>query len=81
VESLRNAMSLRLQKRGEKVLERALVATPDAEEDAVYMGLAVGQPQRKTMRVTETIQETDEPTTPGPGSNFFTGHRKQVVDG
>jgi len=68
VECLRNAMSLRLKKRGEKVLERAL----GADEEAYSSRTA-----RRGVRE-ETIQEADEPLTPSPGTTF--SHRRETAE-
>jgi hypothetical protein len=74
LESLRHAMSLRLKKRGERVLERTLiVSSPDPdqkefEDDPVYLSTpnSLGS---KGLRE-ETIQEAEEPKTPVPGAEF-----------
>ncbi|KAJ2918016.1 hypothetical protein MD484_g2383, partial [Candolleomyces efflorescens] len=61
IDSLQAAMSLRLKKRGEKALERALngVNPPDDRPNKKYTG-----PDE------ETIDEEVEPLTPGPRQNF-----------
>lgn len=59
IESLKAAMTLRLRKRGEKALERALVSSPEEEDNANMMSSWKGADE-------ETIPEADEPpTTPG----------------
>ncbi|KAI0769773.1 hypothetical protein BD413DRAFT_604874 [Trametes elegans] len=57
IDSLQAAMSLRLKKRGEKALERALVvSTPSADDTAAAAkGRWKGQPDQ------ETIEESEEP--------------------
>ncbi|PBK74408.1 hypothetical protein ARMSODRAFT_986341 [Armillaria solidipes] len=68
IDSLQAAMSLRLKKRGEKALERALNG--------------VGESGSKKWKGPEgTIQEDDEPNTPGP--EYFTSksHRRETADG
>jgi len=68
VESLRNAMSLRMKKRGDKVLEKALIS-PDFQTTA--------RKSKKGLQE-ETIHETEEPTTPGPGATAF-GHKREIA--
>jgi len=60
IESLQSAMSLRLKRRGEKALERALNNTVPSEDDASVVM------KGKWKLPEDTIQEEDEPTTPGP---------------
>ncbi|KAI0645547.1 hypothetical protein C8Q79DRAFT_1010490 [Trametes meyenii] len=56
IDSLQAAMSLRLKKRGEKALEKALVvSTPNADDTAAAKGRWKGQPKQ------ETIEEGEEP--------------------
>lgn len=100
VESLREGMSLRLKRRGERALERAL-DTP-AEEDllnppsnnkgvlpnqlpsaATSGGNTLGRRSsaiRPSLQVQETIQEAEEPATPGPGAAFNIMHRRESAD-
>lgn len=72
-------MSLRLKKRGEKVLERALVHTPnedydeDVDGDIIYSVGGAGLRASGTVKGREreeTIEEADEPLTPGPLDGF-----------
>ncbi|KAF8332104.1 uncharacterized protein EI90DRAFT_3056571 [Cantharellus anzutake] len=84
VDSLQQGMTLRLKKRGEKVLEKALV-TPNPHDDYGDHTLASSsQNSRVTNRGVpreETIQEAEEPLTPGPLSKFgATCHRKESAD-
>lgn len=72
VECLRNAMNLRLKKRGEKVLERALGSAAD---DEALPGATI-RSGKKGIRE-ETIQEAEEPVTPGPTASF--GHKREVA--
>ncbi|KAJ2931495.1 hypothetical protein H1R20_g5602, partial [Candolleomyces eurysporus] len=61
IDSLQAAMSLRLKKRGEKALERALNGVNSVDD----------QPNKKyTGPEEETIDEEVEPLTPGPRQNF-----------
>ncbi|KAI5123999.1 hypothetical protein M0805_006409 [Coniferiporia weirii] len=62
VDSLKAGMSLRLKKRGEKTLERALVVASPKEE---------GDTTRNHWRryQEDTIPEEDPPPTPGPSAN------------
>lgn len=65
VESLKSAMSLRLKKRGDKALEKALVSM--GPEDDTGSGGAAGGKRWKGYPEEETIPEGDEPPpTPGP---------------
>ena len=69
IDSLQAAMSLRLKKRGEKALERALAAPgPDDEADKRSKGKWKGQPRA------ETIEEGEEPPPSAKGSQF---HRRE----
>jgi hypothetical protein len=92
VESLRLAMNLRLKKRGEKVLEKALIVAPEDEyEDNIPVtsspgggGSANGGGRTpapgKGIQHEETIQETEEPWTPGPLSGFTNAvHRRETA--
>lgn len=66
IDSLQAAMSLRLKKRGEKALERALNTNGvDDPTSSKWKG-----PDE------ETIHETDEPTTPGVDRQFNRHHRE-----
>ena len=58
VESLRSAMSLRLKKRGEKALEKALVA--EAQESSG----GSGKGKKWGFKGEDTILEGEEPQTP-----------------
>lgn len=63
IDSLKSAMSLRLKKRGDKALERALkTASPQNEHaaDGKWTG-----PEEETID-----EEGDEPSTPGPTSSM-----------
>ncbi|KAK0461134.1 uncharacterized protein EV420DRAFT_1331494 [Desarmillaria tabescens] len=68
IDSLQAAMSLRLKKRGEKALERALNGVEESGS-------------KKWKRPEGTIQEDDEPSTPGP--EYFTSksHRRETAEG
>ncbi|KAJ8474457.1 hypothetical protein ONZ45_g15942 [Pleurotus djamor] len=61
IESLQSAMSLRLKKRGEKVLERALNGS--AADDGKWKGIE------------DTIEEADEPATPSTNTHFHRRER------
>ncbi|KAJ3996410.1 hypothetical protein F5050DRAFT_1571547 [Lentinula boryana] len=66
IDSLQAAMSLRLKKRGEKALERALNGTnPDDAPEALYRSSEA------------TIPEDDEPPTPNPSQNM---HKRECAD-
>jgi len=94
VESLRDGMSLRLKRRGERALERALEVP--AEEDNMLSprstssssnqpsgGNTLGRRSsavRPSLQVQETIQEAEEPVTPGPGAAFSIVHRRESAD-
>jgi len=69
VESLRNAMTLRMKKRGDKVLEKTLVPSLEFGASSARAGKGLRE---------ETIPETEEPITPGPGMKTF-GHRREVA--
>ncbi|KAF8070176.1 hypothetical protein FPV67DRAFT_1005473 [Lyophyllum atratum] len=76
IESLQAAMSLRLKKRGEKALERALNGTAPSDTSSVAMKGKWTGPEE------ETIREEAEPTTPGPGQQFTAQlHRREMADG
>lgn len=67
-------MSLRMKKRGEKVLEQALVVTP---ED--FPGTSASRACGKTGLREQTIPESEEePITPGAGMTTF-GHRREIA--
>lgn len=68
IDSLQTAMTLRLKKRGEKALERALNGVEECDSK-----------QRKGPE--GTIQEDEEPSTPGP--EYFTSkyHRRETAEG
>lgn len=73
VESLKTAMSLRLKKRGEKALEKALVnASPDQAD------FTIGSIGRSTYSGDGTIMEDTEPSTPGPTEPEFRHRREQA---
>jgi hypothetical protein len=99
VESLREGMSLRLKRRGERALERALEAPADEEmlsPCSNSQGTLPNQPSnvatsggtlgrrasaiRPSLQVQETIQEAEEPATPGPGAAFNITHRRESAD-
>ncbi|TFK53596.1 hypothetical protein OE88DRAFT_1733496 [Heliocybe sulcata] len=73
IDSLQAAMALRLKKRGEKALERALVNTdPDDEEDADVKG--------KWNPEEATIEEDDEPPSAGLDASSLSttqSHRRE----
>lgn len=75
VDCLRDAMSLRMKKRGEKVLERALDSGAEGES---FNGLSL-RPSRRGLRE-ETIQEAEEPLTPGPSSAFSQHTREHATN-
>ncbi|KAF7321376.1 Sec7-like domain belongs to guanine nucleotide exchange factors [Mycena kentingensis (nom. inval.)] len=71
IDSLQLAMSLRLRKRGEKALERALNGRVGEDSPA-------GKNAKwKGPSAEETIDEDDEPLTPGFGSQF---HRRETAE-
>ncbi|KAI8972224.1 hypothetical protein BD414DRAFT_518040 [Trametes punicea] len=75
IDSLQSAMSLRLKKRGEKVLEKALVvSTPSPDDIAGAKGKWKGQPDQ------ETIEESEEPPpSAGLKSSRAHMHRREVA--
>ncbi|KAH7888837.1 hypothetical protein F5I97DRAFT_1804288 [Phlebopus sp. FC_14] len=75
IDSLRSAMNLRLKKRGEKALERALVhASPDNDITGAATGRWKGYPDE------EMIPEAGElSANPIPGSSRF--HRRETAEG
>ncbi|CAL1707118.1 unnamed protein product [Somion occarium] len=78
IDSLQAAMSLRLKKRGEKALERALVvASPTSDDEPVGKGKWRGHPEE------ETIEESEEPppTAPLDGSpDHRHFHRREIAE-
>ncbi|KZT56184.1 hypothetical protein CALCODRAFT_497760 [Calocera cornea HHB12733] len=89
VESLRNAMSLRLKKQGEKTMERALnkgstaivdLVSPSSASASSANTAAPGPSRKASSAPVDTIQELPEPVTPAKsefhGSN--SGHKKDV---
>ncbi|KAF9005374.1 hypothetical protein BDZ89DRAFT_1168897 [Hymenopellis radicata] len=71
IDSLQAAMTLRLKKRGEKALERALNGGNSPEESA-----------SKWKGPNEaTIEEDDEPSTPGPEHLTLKAHRRELASG
>ncbi|GLB37099.1 putative pleckstrin homology domain containing protein [Lyophyllum shimeji] len=76
IDSLQAAMSLRLKKRGEKALERALNGTAPSDTSSVGMKGKWKGPEE------ETIREEAEPSTPGPAQRFNTQrHKREVAEG
>ncbi|EJD02779.1 uncharacterized protein FOMMEDRAFT_133996 [Fomitiporia mediterranea MF3/22] len=77
VESLKAAMSLRLKKRGEKALEKALVAvSPEDESNGAGGKRWKGYPEE------ETIPESDEPPpTPGAGPSLSVQQQQERKSG
>lgn len=78
IESLKDAMTLRLSKRGEKALERALVhASPDNHTTDP----SAGQREDSTDSDDDTALETDERLiNPIPGSSPRFHHRRQTAE-
>ncbi|KAL4254296.1 hypothetical protein ABKN59_002913 [Abortiporus biennis] len=79
--SLESAMTLRLKKRGEKALERALgAASPhDNNSSNNNSNTSVGKPKWKGQPDQDTIEESEEPppTATGERMNF---HRREVAE-
>lgn len=76
IDSLRAAMTLRLKKRGEKALERALSAgVPDDDHPSRAKGKWKGQPDQ------ETIEESEEPPPSAKGDSTIRSHRRETADG
>ncbi|KAG5645208.1 hypothetical protein DXG03_006726 [Asterophora parasitica] len=78
IDSLQGAMSLRLKKRGEKALERALNGTAPSDTSSIAMKGKWKGPEE------ETIREEAEPTTPGPGQHFklnIQQHMRETANG
>ena len=76
IDSLQAAMSLRLKKRGEKALERALSAGgPDDDHPSRAKGKWKGQPDQ------ETIEESEEPPPSAKGDSTIRSHRRETADG
>ncbi|KAG5652351.1 hypothetical protein H0H81_005328 [Sphagnurus paluster] len=74
IDSLQSAMSLRLKKRGEKALERALNGPPSDSSSIIAKGKWKGPEEA-------TIREEAEPTTPGPGQQFnMQMHRRELAE-
>ncbi|KAG6845394.1 hypothetical protein H0H87_009741 [Tephrocybe sp. NHM501043] len=74
IDSLQAAMSLRLKKRGEKALERALNGTATDTSSVILKGKWKG-PEGATIR------EEAEPLTPGPSQQFDTQlHRRESAE-
>ncbi|KAM5530981.1 hypothetical protein V8D89_015363 [Ganoderma adspersum] len=79
IDSLKAAMSLRLRKRGEKALEKALVtSSPSVDETAGTKARWKGQPDE------ETIEESEEPPPsagilPSPGARMKHHHRREIA--
>lgn len=70
IDSLRAAMTLRLKRRGEKALEKALVVSSPEDDSTNVMSKWKGYPEE------ETIPEGDEPpSTPGAGARSSPSHR------
>lgn len=83
IDSLQAAMSLRLKKRGEKALERALAVASPTDDDATEGMKAKwkGQPQG------ETIEEREEPPlsaglspSPSPGNGLHRREKAEIGD-
>ncbi|KAI0332360.1 hypothetical protein GY45DRAFT_1344763 [Cubamyces sp. BRFM 1775] len=76
IDSLQAAMSLRLKKRGEKALEKALVvSSPSADDSAAVKGRWKGQPDQ------ETIEESEEPPpSAGIRPSPVRQHRREVAE-
>lgn len=73
VDSLKNAMSLRLKKRGEKALERALNVSES--NNSSTKGRWKGFPDEAT------IPESEEPPlTPNANERQHTQHRREVAE-
>ncbi|KAH7914138.1 hypothetical protein BJ138DRAFT_1000880 [Hygrophoropsis aurantiaca] len=73
IDSLEAAMNLRLKKRGEKALERALIV-PSRDDESHGNGRWKGHPEQ------ETIPEGDEPSVnPIPGPSRL--HRREMAEG
>ncbi|KAH9895124.1 hypothetical protein C8Q73DRAFT_759487 [Cubamyces lactineus] len=76
IDSLQSAMSLRLKKRGEKALEKALVvSSPSPDDSAAVKGRWKGQPDQ------ETIEESEEPPpSAGLRPSPVHQHRREVAE-
>lgn len=74
IDSLQVAMSLRLKKRGEKALERALNGTARAGDSPLGVKGKWKGPEE------ETIREEAEPTTPGPRHFGTQLHRRETAE-
>ncbi|KAG9006006.1 hypothetical protein FRB93_009107 [Tulasnella sp. JGI-2019a] len=75
VDSLHTAMSLRMKKRGEKVLEKTLVVPPD-EFSGASGNRTTGS--KRGLREQTIPESEEEPNTPGPGRSTF-GHRREFA--
>lgn len=78
IDSLQAAMALRLKKRGEKALERALVVASPTDEELPgnpVKGRWKGQPDE------DTIEEGDEPpASAGPEPSPVHKHRRELAE-
>lgn len=68
-------MSLRLKKRGEKALEKALVTASPIDQESFLTG---SKPRIPCFSGEDTILEGEEPSTPGPTLGFH--HRREVAE-
>ena len=80
IDSLQTAMSLRLKKRGEKALERALDSgAPEDDTPSYAKGKWKGQPDQ------DTIEESDEPPPSAKSLEHSTirthSHRRETAEG
>ena len=77
IESLKSAMKLRLQKQGEKALERALASSSEEEPVSSTKGRWKGHPDA------ETIEESEEPPPtaglPPSPSPMRMSHRRETA--
>ncbi|KDQ21537.1 hypothetical protein BOTBODRAFT_50158 [Botryobasidium botryosum FD-172 SS1] len=92
VDSLRTAMTLRLKRRGDKVLEQALSGSPTrtrhgeenttANSERSGVGkLSIGMKSNAAFNQEDTIQETEEPVTPVPSvTTFAASHRRERAE-
>lgn len=77
IESLQSAMALRLKKRGEKALDRALAASGEEAAATAKSKKWKGKPRA------ETIEESEEPPpsarlNPSPSRSQF--HRREMAE-
>lgn len=78
IDSLQAAMSLRLKKRGEKALERALVVASPTEEELADTAV---KPRWKGQPDEETIEEGEEPpVSAGQDPSPVHKHRREVAE-